>query len=556
MTLYPQQEPGPAGRQSQGAETEIDLNTLWRGVRRHLAWILLTAAVLALGAYLWSRTQPPVYEASSSLIAANGQGQDGPFGNALVKAPPLPEGAVAQAMQSTLVIVPLIQALQGDETIPQAERTRLAQALSRELREQRLRTITLTSQLDLSGNGIYTLRARARSAQAAQRLANLASAALLNWDRSRALENIRRAQAGFQAQLAQIDQQLRQGNLPAVERQTLIARRATVQENLAQVGILENSATGVLSLLSNAVEPSRPVAPKPLRNAVLAALLGLLLATGVVALLTILDRTVRSEDDLLALNAPTLAVIPRLRQRDIVFSGIVRAARQAGLYEAIGFLRVNLMTAFGNKPHPVVMITSTAPGEGKSSLTATLADGFASSGQRVLIIDADLRRGTQAAVWKKYDEGGQWHQLTGQGGARTTREALANPQNVQVLQVEDNVDMLPAGPGVQDSLAIFNQADIETALRLWRQNYDIVLMDSAPLLALADGLVLGGHADAVLMVTEYGRTNVQSVRSALRRAERAGLNLIGFVINKSDVREGSSYGYSYSYAPRAGGVKV
>lgn len=528
---------------------ELDLSVLWRGIKRRLWWILGTAALLALAAFLWSRAQPPVYEASASLIASNTQGQDSTLGTALVKAPPLPEGAVAQALQSTQVIGPLTQAIRGAEEIPQAERERLSQVLARELREQRLSTLTLTSRLDLNGNGIYTVRARARTAQAAQRLANLASTALLSWDRNRALENVRRAQAGFQAQLAQVDQQLAAAQ-PGVERQTLIARRASIQGNLTQVQLLEDSVAGVLSSLSAAVEPLAPVAPKPLRNAVLAGLLGLLLASGAVLLLTVLDRTIRSEDDLLALNVPTLAVIPRLRQRDIVFSGIVRAARQAGLYEAIGFLRVNLMTSLANKPHPVVMVTSTAPGEGKSSLTATLADGFASSGQRVLIVDADLRRGTQAAVWKKYDEGGRWHQLTGQGGVRTTREALADPHNVQVIQVEDNVDMLPAGPGVQDSLGVFNQADIAGALALWRQNYDIVLIDSAPLLALADGLVLGIHTDAVLMVTEYGRTNVQSVRSALRRAERAGLNILGFVINKSDAREGSSYGYSYSYSAR------
>lgn len=537
------------------SEQEIDLGVLWRGIKRRLAWILGAAALLALAAFLWSRAQPPVYEASASLIASNSQGQDSTLGTALVKAPPLPEGAVAQALQSTQVIGPLIQAIGTANGIPQPERERLSRALARELREQRLRTVTLTSRLDLGGNGIYTLRARARTAEAAQQLANLSSAALLAWDRNRALENVRRAQAGFQAQLAQVDQQLAAPALSTVERQTLIARRANIQGNLTQVQLLEDSVAGVLSSLSAAVEPLRPVAPKPLRNAALAGLLGLLLATGIVALLTVLDRTIRSEDDLLALNVPTLAVIPRLRQRDVVFSGIVRAARQAGLYEAIGFLRVNLMTALANKPHPVVMVTSTAPGEGKSSLTATLADGFASSGQRVLIIDADLRRGTQAAVWKKYDEGGLWHQLTGQGGVRTTREALADPHNVQVIQVEDNVDMLPAGPGVQDSLGVFNQADIAAALALWRHHYDIVLIDSAPLLALADGLVVGVHTDAVLMVTEYGRTNVQSVRAAIRRAERAGLNILGFVINKSDAREGNSYGYSYSYAPR-GGVKA
>ncbi|WP_027460660.1 AAA family ATPase [Deinococcus murrayi] len=534
---------------------ELDLSVLWRGLRRRLPWILGTALLLALVTYLWSRSQPTVYESTASLIAANTQTQDTTLGSALVKAPPLPEGAVAQALQSTQVIEPLTQALRGAAGIPADERNRVVTALERELRAQKLQTLTLTSRLDLSGNGIYTIRARARTPEAARQLANLTSTALLNWDRGRALQNLRRAQAGYEAQLAQVDQQLGAPNLPPLERETLIARRANIQGNLIQTQLLADSVAGVLSVLAPAVTPLEPVSPKPLRNAVLAGILGLLLATGVVALLTAMDRTIRSEDDLLALGLPTLAVIPRLRQRDIVFSGIVRAARKAGLYEAIGFLRVNLLTALSGQSHPVVLIASTIPAEGKSSLTATLADGLGSSGQRVLIIDADLRRGTQAAVWQKFNEQGNWRPLNGNGGARTTREALLAPHAAEVLEVERNVDMLPAGPGLQDSLAVFNQADLRAALDLWRREYDVVLIDSAPLLALADGLVLGAHADAVVMVTEYGRTNVQAVRSALRRAERSGLKVVGFVINKSDAREGNSYGYSYSYAPREG-VKV
>ncbi len=527
-------------------EQEIDLSVLWRGIQRRLGWIVGIAALLALAVFVWSRSQPAVYEASSSIIASNTQGQDGVIGSALVKAPPLPDGAVAQAMQSTLVIGPLVQAVQKEPLFSGAERARLVSNLQKELREQKLRTISLTSRLDPSGNGIYTITAQARTAQNAERLANLARAALIDWDTGRALLNVEKAKAGFRAQLLRVDSQIRAATQASVERQTLITRRATIQDSLAQVTILETSATGVLSLLSAAVQPLDPVAPKPLRNAVLAGLLALLLGGGVVALQTVLDRTIRSEDDLLALNVATLGVIPRLRKRDIVFSGIVRAARQAGLYEAVGFLRVNLLTAFQHQPHPVLMISSTAPGEGKSSLTATLADGFASSGQRVLIVDADLRRGTQAEVWQKFGQDGQWHQLSGVGGVRTSQEAFANPANVQVLKTEENVDVLPAGPSVQDSLGLLNKADIGAALTLWRQKYDIILIDSAPLLALADGLVVGVHTDGVLMVTEFGKTSAQAVKGAIRRADRAGLKILGFVINKAERQREESYGYEYS----------
>jgi len=245
---------------------------------------------------------------------------------------------------------------------------------------------------------------------------------------------------------------------------------------------------------------------------------------------------------------PTLGIIPRLRKRDIVMMGIVRAARQAGLYEAIGFLRVNLLANVDQQSGRRIMLSSTAPGEGKSSMTATLADGFASSGQRVLIIDADLRRGTQAEVWQKFGQDGQWRQLAGQGGVRTSQEAFQNPANVQVIRTEENVDVLPAGPSVQDSLGLLNQANIGAALALRRQSYDIILIDSAPLLALADGLVVGVHADGVLMVTEFGKTSMQAVKGAMRRAERGGLKIMGFVINKAERQREESYGYEY--APR------
>ena len=108
--------------------------------------------------------------------------------------------------------------------------------------------------------------------------------------------------------------------------------------------------------------------------------------------------------------------------------------------------------------------------------------------------------------------------------------------------------MLPAGPSMQDSLTLWNQSDIGAALQLWRQKYDIILIDSAPLLALADGLVVGVHVDGVLMVAEHGKTSTQAIKTAIRRAERAGLKLLGFVINKAEGQRET--GYSYDYSPR------
>ncbi|MFB9084298.1 polysaccharide biosynthesis tyrosine autokinase [Deinococcus wulumuqiensis] len=439
--------------------------------------------------------------------------------------------------------------------LPQAVRQEISADLQKELQERELRTIELSSRLDLSANGIYTVTAKGPSAAAATVLADAAAQSLLNWDRGRALSSLKRAERSLRAQLAEVDRQLATEDLDEVDRQTLIAARANTQRNLAQTSIQTEGVAGSLELVAPAVEPLRPVAPRPTRNAVLAGLLTLLLGTGLAALRTVTDRTVRGEDDLLQLGFPVLGNIPRLRQRDIVMSGIVRAARAAGLYEAVGFLRVNLLSQLSERQGQRVMVTSTAPGEGKSSLTATLADGLASSGQRVLIIDADLRRGAQQEVWDKYEREHRWVQLCGEGGVRTFQEALRQPEHVQVMEAEANVHVLPAGPGLHDSLALLNRADLGTLLSRWSAGYDLVLIDSPPLLAIADGLVLGKHVDGVLLIAEEGRTSVQMVRQAIRRAQGSGLPMLGFILNKVSASSRDSYSYGYGYSPRKQGAQ-
>lgn len=530
------------------ADNEIELGALWQGVRRRLPWILGATVLVASGVYLWSRTQPDVYEASSSLVTA-GSANTGGFGDSLITASALPQGALQEALQGPIVLGEIIRQLRAASAIDPQIRSELTEDLQEQLQKRELTTVELQPRLDPGGNGIYTVTAQAPTPQAAAVLTDLSVEALLKWDRGRALAGVARAERGLRAQLTEIDRQLEQGDVSALERQTLVAARAVAQRSLAQAGIQAQGAAGFLELVAPAVVPLDRVAPKPTRNAVLAGLLTLLLGAGVAALRTVTDRTARGEDDLLAFGLPTLGSIPQLKRRDVVFSGIVRAAREANLYEAVGFLRVNLLTRLGERSGQSVMVTSTAPGEGKSSLTATLADGLATSGKRVLIIDADMRRGTQQDVWDKYERDHQWSQLVGHGGARTLQEALLDPANVQVMETEPNLHLLPAGPGLHDSLGQLNRADLGAILTGWGRHYDVVLIDSPPLLVLADALVLGRHADHVLLVVEEGKTSLQAIRQSLRRARNADLDILGFVLNKV-VPTSANQIYNYDYAPR------
>ncbi|MFC6592750.1 AAA family ATPase [Deinococcus lacus] len=537
---------------NESTERNIDFGTVLRSLKRQLPW-LVTVPLLAAGlVYFWSASQPPVYTATMSLMASNpvAQSADSVLGSALVTAPPLPEGAISEALHSDAVLLPLMQAVRASDRITPVERERVTQELTEDLRNRRLETITLVSRVEQfsNGNGIHSLTVRAGDPKSAAAIANMAGQALLDWDRNRALENIKRAEAGFRAQLEQVDEQLASAGSSGLDRETLLASRTSIVRNLSNVSILENSAVGILRPLSSAVEPLRPVAPRPLRNAALAWLTAALLLALYNVFSVLLDRTIRSEDDLAPLNLPGLAFIPKVAQRDVEMRGIINTARQEGLYEALGFLRVNLLSALKGLAHPTVMVSSTTPGEGKSTVSATLADGLASSGQRVLLVDADLRRGTQEKIWRRASPEAEWVQLTGQGGARTTQEALSTPEDVQVLRIGPSLDLLPAGQGLHDTLAILSESDLSRALDLWKVHYDVVIVDSAPLLALADGLIVGAHVDGVVIISEYGKTHFRALRAALERARRRNLNILGVVINKFDTRGRNSYQYSYKYS--------
>lgn len=553
MTKYSSSESrGPAQEVPEVRDQEIELATLWNGVRRRLPLILLATGVSGAAVFLWSRAQPDVFEASASLVTTGNSSAAGSLRENIVTAAPLPEGALQEALNGPIVLERIIANLRTNRDLSADLRTALADELQRELQRREVRTLQLRNQLDFNGNGIYSVTARAGSSTAAKELADLTARTLLEWDRGRALSGIERAAQSLKAQLDEVDRQLAEGDQSDLERQTLVASRSSLQRALAQADIQAKGATGSLELVSPAVEPLERVAPKPIRNAILGGLLTLLLGVGLAVLRTVTDRTARSEDDLLAFGLPTLGSVPKLRRRDVVFSGIVRAARQAGLYEALGFLRVNLLTRVGAPAGQRIMISSTAPGEGKSSLTATLADTLASSGLRVLIIDADMRRGTQQDVWEKYEAGRTWQQLVGEGGARTLQDALKFPENVQVIEAEPGVHVLPAGPGLQDSMGLLNRAPLGDLLQRWSQAYDLVLIDSPPLLALADGLVLGRHADQVLIVVEEGKTSLNAVKQTVRRANNAGVPILGFILNKvsASSQEAQGYGYGYGYAPR------
>jgi len=549
---------------------EIDLRRLW-GTLRKYTWPILGFTVLSgAGSYLLFRSQPPTFEATSTVLAARSETGNSSVNNSLVTAPPLPNGAVEEAIHGSLLVDDIINRLKVSG-LPASEIARIARDLRSELANDSAGRIKVSSKLDSYYlTGVHTVRANADTPEAARVLTNAAVDSLLSWDAERARAGVRQARQTYEKQLASLNNRIRVTAQNSVDRETLLSGRAKIVELLSTVAVLEQAATGTLTLISKAVTPVTPTAPKPLRNGALVALLALFLSSGAALIRETLGRKISSEEDVAPLGLPVLGNLPKLSAKQLA-TGIPQAVRSGALYESVGFLRVNLMSS--TRPGPSgpsgsasseggaqaqrrYVISSARPGEGKSSVTASLAIGLASSGQRVLIVDADLHRPSQMRIW---GQGAgvkrQYRPLVGATSNATPAldlpGALERPEAAHAVVVSERIDLLPAGSPLHNTSHILTHPQLEYLMDRWSSDYDVVLIDSPPILALSDTFSLAALSSGILMVVEAGQTQLSALERTLSAAQVAGAQVLGLVLNKVSRRsEGYYYYNGYSQAAK------
>jgi tyrosine-protein kinase len=328
--------------------------------------------------------------------------------------------------------------------------------------------------------------------------------------------------------------------------QDTTALRQEIQANSALLAQLTNNYSSfqaqqaenlnTVSIASSAVAPPAPASPRVLLNTVLGLLGGLVLGGGLVTTLEYMDQRLRTPEDVRErLDLPTLAVIPRFR-RDRGHGG-TRGNSMAG--EAYRRLRTNVMFAAVDRPLTSVVIVSVRAGEGKSRTAANLAGVVAAAGQRVVLVDADMRRPTL-------------HNLFGCGGGRGLSEFLLSLGRRNAAALDSVVSTqfsglsllsagtLPPNPG--ELLAHRQAAGL---VRAMERDFDTVVIDTPPVSVVADSLNLAASASATVLVIEAGRTNAREVLRALEALRGVGANVIGVVLNKAGGRSGDYYSYRY-----------
>ncbi|TSA81471.1 polysaccharide biosynthesis tyrosine autokinase [Deinococcus detaillensis] len=531
------------------ANDDINLLQVFSTLRRSLLPILGATVLVGAGTYLVSRSQAPIYESRSSIISLFSNVGNQVVNNTLVTAPPLPQGALDEALRSGSVTKAIMQSVTAAQ-LGSKPTEQIQAGLQASLNTGNTSMIKVNSRLDTQQRGVYEIVAQAGTPRAARVLAGATVNALLGWDGARAQRGVANARRNIDAQLKALD--IRIASVPAgsPDGLSLTAARGTLLQNLSQVAVLEQTSSGTLSPGADPSDPVTPVAPRPTRNAALAALLTLFAASGLTLLLSSLRGRVNSAADLMPLGLPLLGQVPLIGRRDLG-GGMLRASRSGRLYESLGFLRINL-SSVGGEQVKILAITSSRPGAGKSSLAATLSASFADEGKRVLLIDADLHRPTQHRLWNMAST-----QIVPLPGAQadlsavqaTLPFALQHPELACAVHdpAYPNVDLLPAGQASRQSQQLLNRPDLAGLLHRWASAYDLVIIDTPPILALAETLKLAISTDGVILVVESGETSLDELERVQQIAQQNGVKLLGTVINKVP-RSEQSYYYGYNYA--------
>lgn len=319
-----------------------------------------------------------------------------------------------------------------------------------------------------------------------------------------------------------------------VERhKTAVASYTKSVDDLTLREMAEHDPVQVIAAASSAQQ----VAPRKVNNIVYATIVGLLLGFCFALLQEYLDDRINTSDDARRLiDVPSLGFIPMVEDQSSLL--LNRAHGGGTLLESYRVMRTNVRFASVDNPMTCLMVTSTIPGEGKSVTATNLAVAMALDGYSVILVDSDLRRPSLHTKFDVQMRPGLTNVLVG----HTPLEEALHETGIHGLR------LLTAGPLPPNPPEILNSKAMQQLLRDLREQADLVVLDTPPLLATADAQVLSAHVDGLLYVMQFGAVKKTAVRHAAELIRQTRANVLGVVFNKIDLtsRRDEYYGY-YRY---------
>ena len=380
-------------------------------------------------------------------------------------------------------------------------------------------------------------------ARAAQ-IANAYASAFVSWSTTTSISSLTVAEGQLTKQINAIGKEI--GKLPSSSAAQLAAlsnQQAVLKGQLAQLQVAGATASTGLELVTPAAVPTSPSSPKPAEDVLLGLVAGLILGIGAAFLRDNLDDTLTTGEAVERVGGvPMLATVPmvaswRKNANPVVISVSEPTSQSAEAYRS---LRTSLQFVRSDGTVRTILVTSPSAGDGKTATVVNLGAVFAQAGARVVLVSCDLRR---PGLGQFFAPAGHAELSSVLSGEQPLDRALSPVPSVDGLwtlgarEVAANPTELLGGNGMRSLVDDLGK------------RFDIVLIDSPPVLPVADALILSGYADAVVLVVAAGSTRRAELRRAAEKLAQASAPVVGAVLNKATAQDGYGHGYYDGYQP-------
>lgn len=311
----------------------------------------------------------------------------------------------------------------------------------------------------------------------------------------------------------------------------------SLMERAKESGVSSELRASNIHVVDAAEVPRTPARPRKAMNLFLGLFAGCVLGAGGAFILERLDSRIKSPEEIKALGLPFLGLIPVVNTDDLAHrSPLLTKGVPAGFAEALRLIRTNVLFSFPDTAVRSIVVTSAAPGEGKTQVAANLAIGLAQAGERVVLVDADMRRPRVHEVLDIDQAPGLSEVITGQVKA-----------SASVVKAEmTNLWVLPGGTNPPNPSELLGSDRLGSLLSRLTEHFDWVVIDTPPVMAVTDASLVAHRAGGVLMVVGSDEADRHAVEQAIEQLSAARARFVGGVLNRANV-ERHRYYYARYY---------